>query len=231
MNSSAVPVIAVDGPGGAGKGTVCRRLARQLGWHYLDSGMLYRLLAMATINHHIEVDNESAIKVMASALDVSFERRGEGDDYRAVLEGEDVSDGLRSEEIGMIASQVASLPSVRAALLARQRAFAELPGLVADGRDMGTVVFPEAAVKIFLTATVEERAKRRHKQLLEQGQNDSLARLVEAIAARDKADMTRPVAPLVPASDSLQIDSTPLSVDQVCELILERAREVGLIDR
>ncbi len=230
MSSAAVPVIAIDGPGGAGKGTVCRRLAHQLGWHYLDSGMLYRLLAMATINHHIEVDNESAITVMASALDVSFEQRGEGDDYRAVLEGEDVSDELRTEAVGMIASQVASLPSVRGALLARQRAFAQLPGLVADGRDMGTVVFPEAPVKIFLTATVEERARRRHKQLLEQGQNDSLARLVEAIAARDEADMNRPVAPLVPASDSLQIDSTQLSVEQVCEQVLAKARSVGLIE-
>lgn len=225
-----IPVIAVDGPGGAGKGTVCKRLADQLGWHLLDSGMLYRLLALASINHQVAADNERAIQVMASALDVQFLSIDGQEGIRAYLEGEDVTDVVRSEDVGMVASKVAALPAARSALLARQRAFAEPPGLVADGRDMGTVVFVDAPLKVYLTASVEERARRRQKQLLDKGQSGTLARLVEAIESRDRNDMNRPVAPLKPAVDALVIDSTHLSIEQVCQQILEQASQRGLID-
>ena len=164
MTSITIPIVTIDGPGGAGKGTVSKRVAENLGWHLLDSGMLYRLLALASINHQVKVENDRALQVMASALDVKF-LSGEGEGVSAWLEGEDVTDAVRSEDVGMVASKVAALPPVRMALLARQRAFAEQPGLVADGRDMGTVVFPEAGLKVFLTASVEERAKRRYQQL------------------------------------------------------------------
>jgi cytidylate kinase len=224
-----IPIITVDGPGGAGKGTVCKRLADSLGWHLLDSGMLYRLLALASINHRIAADNERAIQVMASALDVQFISVEGQEGVRALLEGEDVTDAVRSEDVGMVASKVAALPVARSALLARQRAFVEAPGLVADGRDMGTVVFVDAPLKVYLTASVEERARRRHKQLIDKGQSGSLARLAEAIEARDKNDMNRSVAPLKPAADALYIDSTNMSIDEVCQRVLDEARQRALI--
>jgi len=224
-----VAVITIDGPGGAGKGTVAKRIARQLGWHLLDSGMLYRLLALAAINHKVAADNEASLRVMASALDVRFEADNDSEGIRAWLEGDDVTDVVRSEDVGMVASRVAGLPAVRNALLARQRAFAEPPGLVADGRDMGTIVFVDAPLKVYLTASVEARAERRHKQLLDKQQSGSLARLAEAIAARDKSDMERPVAPLKPAPDALYIDSTDLSIDEVCARILDQARQRELV--
>jgi len=224
-----VPIITVDGPGGAGKGTVCKRLADRLGWHLLDGGMLYRLLALASINHQVATDNERALQVMASALDVQFRSLDGQEGIRACLEGEDVTDLVRSEDVGMIASKVAALPAARSALLARQRAFAEPPGLVADGRDMGTVVFVDAPLKIYLTASVDERARRRHKQLLDKGQSATLARLVEAIESRDKSDMNRPIAPLKPAVDALYIDSTSMTIDEVCQHILDKAAERGLV--
>ncbi|NNL57567.1 MAG: (d)CMP kinase [Pseudomonadales bacterium] len=224
-----VAVITIDGPGGAGKGTVAKRIARQLGWHLLDSGMLYRLLALAAINHHVAADNEASLQVMASALDVRFVADDDSEGIRAWLEGEDVTDVVRSEDVGMVASRVAGLPAVRNALLARQRAFAEPPGLVADGRDMGTIVFVDAPLKVYLTASVEARAERRYKQLLDKQQSGSLARLAEAIAARDKSDMERPVAPLKPAPDALYIDSTDLSIDEVCARILEQAAQRELV--
>lgn len=227
--TKSVPIITVDGPGGAGKGAVCKQIAETLSWHLLDSGMLYRLLALSAINHHVALDNEAAIEVMASALDVRFSSVEGQESIRTFLEGDDVTAELRSEDVGMAASKVAAIASARLALLSRQRVFAELPGLVADGRDMGTVVFEHAPLKIYLTASVAERAKRRYKQLLDNCQSGNLARLTEAIEARDRADMDRAVSPLRPAGDALIVDSTTLSIDQVCETIISEAKIRSLI--
>lgn len=213
------PVITVDGPSGAGKGTISTLLAKQLKWHFLDSGAIYRVLAIASIHHQIASDDEEGLVPLASSLDVNFETIG--DQCRIILEGEDVTESIRTEEVGAVASQVASLPRVREALLRRQRAFKQEPGLVADGRDMGTVVFPQAEAKIFLTASAEERAQRRYKQLKEKGHDVSITRLLADIQARDERDKNRSVAPLVPAEDALVIDSTHLSISQVLEKITE----------
>lgn len=211
------PVITVDGPSGAGKGTVSTLLAKKLQWHFLDSGAIYRVLAIASMHHQIASDDEEGLVPLASSLDVNF--NSEGESCRIILEGEDVTDSIRTEEVGAVASQVASLPRVREALLRRQRAFRQEPGLVADGRDMGTVVFPQADAKIFLTASAEERAERRYKQLKEKGHDVSITRLLADIQARDERDKNRSVAPLVPAEDALVIDSTHLSISQVLEKI------------
>ena len=218
--TARVPVIAIDGPSGSGKGTIAGLLARKLGWSLLDSGALYRLLAFAARNHGVDLTNEEALKVLAAHLDVQFVAASEGHGQRIILEGEEVTDVIRNEQVGAGASQVASLPAVREALLQRQRAFLEAPGLVADGRDMGTVVFPEAPLKIFLTASAEERARRRYLQLKEKGDDVSLSSLLEEIRARDERDTQRAVAPLKPASDAIQLDSTELSIEQVLERIL-----------
>lgn len=228
------PVIAIDGPSGAGKGTVAKILATKLGWHLLDSGSLYRLTGLACIQQGINFDDVPRVAEVAESLDVEFVIDAEVEGVTPMLAGEDVGNEIRNEEIGMAASKVAKLAEVRAALLNRQRAFARSPGLVADGRDMGTEVFTDAPVKIYLTASVEARAKRRlqqlsgNGQLIDDGQSDSLARLVDAIADRDKADMERTVAPLRPAEDSVEIDSTDLSIDQVCELVLSICNERGV---
>jgi cytidylate kinase len=220
------PVITIDGPSGSGKGTVAGLLAKHLGWCLLDSGALYRLLAFAARNHGVDLTNEEALKLLAAHLDVQFETVA-GGGQRIILEGEDVTHSIRNEQIGSGASQVASLPAVRDALLQRQRAFQEEPGLVADGRDMGTVVFPDAPLKIFLTASAEERARRRYLQLKAKGDDVSLPSLLEEICARDERDTQRAVAPLKPAQDAIQLDSTELSIEQV----LERIRsEIALRD-
>ncbi|WP_416885284.1 (d)CMP kinase [Marinospirillum sp.] len=221
-------VITLDGPGGAGKGTVSSRLAHHLSWHLLDSGALYRLVGLAAEHHAVALDQEDALSVLAEHLDVQF-LTGDDDLVQVVLEGENVSHEIRTERVGGLASQVASLPAVRQALLARQRAFAEAPGLVCDGRDMGTVVFPEAPLKIYLTASADERARRRQQQLHEKGITASLSDLKKDIMERDARDMNRAAAPLKPADDALIVDSTELSIQDVIDLILAEAKSRGLI--
>lgn len=213
----SAPVIAIDGPSASGKGTIASRVAKQLGFHYLESGALYRLLALLSLRQGT-VD-EQRLASLARHMDVEF-AGGE-----VLLEDEDVSDKIRSEPCGVRASEVARLPGVRAALLARQRAFRRPPGLVADGRDMGTVVFPDAALKIFLTATPEVRAERRYKQLKEQGIDANLRALSRDLEERDERDRKRTVSPLVPAADSQVLDSSALSIEAVAGRILELYRE------
>jgi len=219
-----IPVIAVDGPSGSGKGTVSRRVATTLGWHLLDSGALYRLVAIAGQRAGLAADDEAGHALLAGHLDVRFEVDERGGE-RVVLGGEDVTRELRSEAAGSAASRVAAWPSVRSALFETQRGFMREPGLVADGRDMGSVVFRDAGLKIFLTASAEERARRRHKQLKEKGLGVNLAALSADIAERDRRDATREVAPLVACDDAVVIDSTTLGIEEVVERVLALARE------
>jgi cytidylate kinase len=224
MMEQTVPILAIDGPSGSGKGTICRLVAQRLGWHLLDSGALYRLVGLAARNHAISLDDEASLMPLAAHLDVQFEAGEGGAETAVVLEGEDVTDQIRTETAGDAASRVAALPGVREALLARQRGFQEPPGLVADGRDMGTVVFPLAPVKIFLTASAEERARRRYKQLKEKGFDVSLSILSEEIAERDRRDAARAVAPLKPADDAFVLDTTGVGIEDVVKQVLERVR-------
>lgn len=219
------PVIAVDGPSGSGKGTVGRMLAQKLGWHFLDSGSLYRLLALAAQNHSIALDNEQALTTLAAHLDVQFQSATGGDSATITLEGEDVTLAIRTETCGNAASKVAGIPSVRQALLQRQRAFREKPGLVADGRDMGSVVFPDAKIKIFLTASAAERARRRYKQLIEKGLDANIVELANEIAQRDERDASRDISPLRAQPDAVVIDSTGMDVMQVVDSLLQLSRE------
>ncbi len=214
------PVVTIDGPSGSGKGTISRAVARRVGWHLLDSGALYRLVALAGAAAGLTRDDAAGHAAVARSMRVEFGWGADGEE-RVRLDGRDVSAELRSETAGAGASRVAAWPEVRAALLTRQRAFAQAPGLVADGRDMGTVVFPRAELKIFLTATPEERALRRHKQLKDKGSDVSLAALSREIAERDLRDQTRQVAPLRPAADAQQIDSTGLDIEAVVARVLE----------
>jgi cytidylate kinase len=209
------PIITVDGPSGAGKGTLASMLAEHYQWHFLDSGAIYRVLAMAALHHGIELSDVDGLAPLANGLDVVFTINNNS--QRIILEGEDVTDDVRNEDVGNAASQVAAIPLVREALLRRQRAFQETPGLVADGRDMGTVVFPNAQAKIFLTASAEIRAQRRYEQLKAKGQNVKLSRLLADIEARDDRDRNRTTAPLVPAEDAFELDSSVLNITQVFE--------------
>jgi cytidylate kinase len=227
MMSALAPVITVDGPSGAGKGTVCARIAAELGWHLLDSGALYRITGLAADRRGIKLDDESSVAQVAAGLDVRFQPTPDG--VLTILEGDDVTTTIRTEEVGSLASQVAALPAVREALLQRQRDFRSTPGVVADGRDMGTVVFTDAPVKVFLTASAEERGRRRYKQLTEKGISASLPALIEDIQARDERDSNRAVAPLKPAQDALLIDSTSMTIDEVCDQIMTLVRTAGLI--
>ena len=222
------PVLTIDGPGGAGKGTVCQIVAKKLGWHLLDSGALYRLTALAASKHGVALDNEESVAVLAKHLDVQFVPQDEGV-IKTILEGEDVSQDIRTEKIGSMASRVAALPVVRQALLERQRDFAQLPGLVADGRDMGTVVFTEAGCKVYLTASAEERARRRFLQLQEKGVESDLAQILQEIQTRDERDMNREVAPLKPALNALVIESTNMSIEQVVEVVITELQRNDMI--
>ncbi|MGB5627164.1 MAG: (d)CMP kinase [Woeseiaceae bacterium] len=216
----AAPVIAIDGPSGSGKGTIAHRVAQALGWHLLDSGALYRLVALSAVKAGIPLDDARRLAVVAGALDVRFDSYEDGSE-RIWLAGEDVTRQVRLEETGAGASAVAQIPAVRDALLARQRAFQQLPGLVADGRDMGTHVFADAALKIFLTASAEERARRRHKQLKDKGMDVSLAALSRDIEDRDRRDSERSVAPLRPAEDARILDSSGQSIEAVTKTVLD----------
>ncbi len=214
-----IPIITIDGPSGSGKGTIGQLLAERLGWHFLDSGALYRVVAAAARSRGITSDQIPRLVGLAENLDLSF------DQGRVWLEGRDVSDEIRTEECGNAASKVAAVPEVRRALLDWQRAYARVPGLIADGRDMGSVVFPEARVKIFLTASAEERARRRYNQLKEKGIDVSLASLTSEIEERDRRDRTRSVSPLKAPAAALEVDSTAYSIGEVLEKVLSKVRE------
>lgn len=223
--AAGIPVIAIDGPSGSGKGTIARQVATALAFHLLDSGALYRLVALAMNRREIDSPDEEAIASIAAALDVRFST----DEYgceQVWLSGEEVSAELRTEECGLLASRIAALPMVRRALLNLQKSFRQAPGLVADGRDMGTTVFPDANLKVFLTASAEERAKRRHKQLNDKGIDVSLAALSRDIENRDRRDSERSVAPLKPAEDARLLDSSNLTIDEVTRTVLDWVQEL-----
>jgi cytidylate kinase len=211
----AAPVIAIDGPSASGKGTVAREVANALGFHFLDSGALYRLVALAALNRRIDLDDERRVEEVAGNLDAVFGAEA------VLLEGRDVTNAIREEQISSAASRVAALPAVRKALLGRQRAFRQTPGLVADGRDMGSVVFPDASLKIYLTADPLERARRRHKQLIEKGINANIDALLQEIQHRDGRDSARADAPLRKDADAIELDTTGLSVEVVVAKVLE----------
>lgn len=225
--ASHVPVVTIDGPSGSGKGTISREVARHLGWHLLDSGALYRLVALSGSLKGLAPDDVAGHAALARAMSVEFSGDEEGRE-RIRLDRVDVTREIRSEETGQGASRVAAWPGVREALLERQRAFTLPPGLVADGRDMGTVIFPAADLKIYLTASAAERALRRYKQLKEKGSDANLAALSREIAERDQRDSTRMVAPLRPAPDARIVDSTGMSIAQVVESVLSAGRARGL---
>ena len=214
-----IPVIAIDGPSASGKGTIAERVADALGFHYLDSGALYRLVALAAFKVGVGIDDEAALAALAAKLDVRFQG-GE-----ILLLNQRVTDSIRSEACGMGASRVAALPAVRWALLVRQQAFRQLPGLVAEGRDMATVVFPDATLKVFLTASAEIRAERRYKQLKEKGINANMPTLLQELRERDERDSARSVAPLQKAADARELDSTGLGIDEIVRQVLDWYRQ------
>lgn len=219
-------VVTVDGPGGAGKGTLSQMLAKELGWHFLDSGAIYRLCGLACLQQKVDLSNEQQVAKTAENLAIDF--RVTDHVLEVYLDGKEVSQQLRVESTAAAASKIAAIPAVREALLARQRAFAQEPGLVADGRDMGTVVFPQADLKIYLTASAEERAKRRYKQLQESGVSVSIAAILQDIEERDKRDMNRAVAPLKPAADAIIIDSSNIDAQTVYDQVLQLIKQANL---
>ena len=225
MDKASIPVLAIDGPSGSGKGTIARRVASELGWHLLDSGALYRLTAVAAARAGLTDAGESDLADIAAGLQVRFASSDDGE-QQIFLSGEEVSAEVRDEQCGLMASKIAPLPAVRQALIGLQQSFRKAPGLVADGRDMGTVVFPDAGLKIFLTASAAERAKRRHKQLKDKGIDVSLPALSRDIEDRDRRDSERSVAPLRPADDARVLDSSHLNIDEVVQMVLSWAHEL-----
>lgn len=224
MDAQQPPVLAIDGPSGSGKGTISLNVARRIGWHLLDSGALYRLVALAADRHDVALDDPVGLAALAAGLDTEFTLDADGRE-RVLLEGEDITLELRAETSGDRASRVAAIPAVRTALVDRQRGFRQWPGLVADGRDMGSVIFPDAQAKVFLTASPEERAGRRYKQLIEKGIDAKLSGLASDIAERDRRDAAREVAPLRPAPDARLIDTTGIGVSEVVEQVLAFLRD------
>ena len=218
---SLIPVLAIDGPSGVGKGTIARIIAQQQGWHLLDSGAIYRAFALAVDARNTDIADESALEEIANNLDLEFKTKEGSELVSVYLDGQDVSKVLRTEQTGEMASKIASIGVVRAALLKRQQAFAKAPGLVADGRDMGTVVFANAPFKVFLTASAEERANRRLKQLQNQGSEGIISQILADVVARDERDSSRKHSPLKPAKDALIIDTTELSIDEVITQVVK----------
>ncbi|MCD6038677.1 MAG: cmk [Gammaproteobacteria bacterium] len=228
MNSNLVPVITIDGASGTGKGVVTHSIAKKLGWNLLDSGVLYRVLALAAQYQHIPLDDETALAALATQLDVQFVAAEAEEPPLILLEKQEVTDIIRTEKIGNAASKVGALPAVRTSLLSRQRAFRTPPGLVTDGRDMGTVIFPDAIVKIFLTASPEERALRRYNQLKAKGVHVNLSDLVGELRERDQRDRDRSVAPLKPARDAILIDTDHLTIEQVVARVIIEINKKGI---
>ncbi len=222
---SDVAVIAVDGPSGTGKGTICSLLAERLGWHLLDSGALYRLVALLAERSGTSTSDEAALAALAAGMELDFVRGNGEAPIRALLAGEDVTAAIRAESVSRLASEVAACPAVRETLLARQRACRQAPGLIADGRDMGTVVFPDAELKLFLTASAEERARRRYKQLKDKGIGVNLRQLSADIAERDARDSQRTISPLKPAPDAVVIDTTDVAIDDVMQHVMALVQE------
>jgi len=225
MPDKNIPVLTIDGPSGSGKGTISRKIADALGWHMLDSGALYRAVGFAAGMEGLDLSDADAVTRCAQTTKIGFRDPKDGGETRVIVNGLDATDELRTETCGAAASAIAAIPSVRAALLDKQRSFRKGPGLVADGRDMGTVIFPDARYKVFLTASAEERAKRRYKQLKEKGLGVTLAALLREIQVRDVRDAARPVAPLKPAPDAVLIDSTGMRIEAVVAAVLDLVRK------
>ena len=224
LDTHTVPVVTIDGPSGSGKGTICQLLAKELGWHLLDSGALYRIVGLAAQRRGLGFDKAAALADLATNLNVEFRPSEDGEPSAVLLDHEDISHEVRSESSGTLASKVAIHQPVREALQSLQRSFAKAPGLVADGRDMGTIVFPAAAVKIYLVASAEERAQRRYQQLISKGESVNLAALLEDIQQRDQRDINRPVAPLKPADDAIIIDSSGTAIMDVFSQVLSEVQ-------
>ncbi|HWG66056.1 MAG TPA: (d)CMP kinase [Rhodanobacteraceae bacterium] len=226
MSNDAIPVLTIDGPSGSGKGTIARAVADRLGWHMLDSGAIYRAVGYAAGAKDLDVSDAQAVARCAAETRVEFRDPGDGGDTRVIIDGEDATDAIRTETAGAAASAIAALPAVRKALVDKQLAFRQAPGLVADGRDMGTVIFPDAPFKVFLTASAAERAERRYKQLKSKGLDVTLANLLHEIELRDARDASRTVAPLRPAADAVVIDTTGQPIPMVVDRVLAVVRKV-----